>query len=61
METELKPIIVSVHGYSLLSDKHHGDETSMQDDSLSVNDGEPVPKKPKTHTHCEGGPSQKNW
>ena len=61
METELKPIIVSVHGYSLLSDKHHGDETSMQDDSLSVNDGEPVPKKPKTHTHCEVAPPQKDW
>ena len=57
VETELKPVIVSVRGYSLHSDKHHGDETSMQYDSLSVNEGEPVPKKAKDSCPLQSGPS----
>ena len=57
METELKPVIVSVHGYSLRSAKHQGDDTDMPDDSLPVNDGEPVPKKAKDSRALRSGPS----
>ena len=46
VETELKPVIVSVRGYSLRSAKHQNDGTDVSGDS--VNDYEPVPKKPKT-------------
>ena len=45
VETELKPVIVSVQGYSLRSAKHQNHGTDVLGDS--VNDDEPVPKKAK--------------
>ena len=40
VETELKPVIASVRGYSLHSAKHQGDD-------IEENNGEPVHKKAK--------------
>ena len=48
-------MIVSVHGYSLRSAKHQGDDTDVPDDS--VNNGEPVPKKAKDSHPLRSGPS----
>ena len=55
VETELKPMIVSVCGYSLQSAKHQGDDIDVPDNS--VNDGEPVPKKAKDSCPLRSGPS----
>ena len=55
VETELKPVIVSVRGYSLQSANHQGDDTDVPDNS--VNDGEPVPKKAKDSYPLRSGPS----
>ena len=57
VETELKTVIVSVCGYSLQSAKHQGDDTDMPDNSLPVNNGEPVPKKAKDSCPLRSGPS----
>ena len=55
VETELKPVIVSVCWYSLQSAKHQGDDTDVPDDS--ANDGEPVPKRAKDSRPSRSGPS----
>ena len=55
VETELKPVIVSVQGYSLRSAKHQNDGTDVSGDS--VNDYEPVPKKAKDSRPSRSGPS----
>ena len=55
VETELKPVIVSVRGYSLRSAKHQNDGTDVLGDS--VNDDEPVPKKAKDSRPSRSGPS----
>ena len=55
VETELKPVIVSVQGYSLWSAKHQNDGTDVSGDS--VNDDEPVPKKAKDSRPSRSGPS----
>ena len=55
VETELKPVIVSVRGYSLRLAKHQNDGTDVSGDS--VNDDEPVPKKAKDSRPSRSGPS----
>ena len=55
VETELKPVIVSVRGYSLQSARHQGDGTDVSGDS--VNSGELVPKKAKDSHPSRSGPS----
>ena len=55
METELKPVIVSVRGYSLQSAKHQNDGTDVSGDS--VNNYEPVPKKAKDSQPSQSGHS----
>ena len=45
VETELKPVIVSIRGYSLWSAKHKIGGTDQSGDSL--NNDEPKPKKAK--------------
>ena len=62
METEFKPVIASVCGYSLCSGSsgshmQQEDVDSMQEDSPMVNKGEPVPKKAKNPRPLQCGPS----
>ena len=55
METELKPVIVRIRGYSLRSAKHQNNGTDVLGDS--VNGDEQVPKKAKDSQPSRSGPS----
>ena len=62
LETEFKPMIASVPGYSLRSGSsgshmQQEDVDSMQEDSPMGNEGEPVPKKAKNPRPLPSGPS----
>ena len=56
VETELKPVIVSVRGYSLRSAKHQTSGVGELDDS--ANNDEPKPKNAKNFPPSQSGPSQ---
>ena len=55
VETELKPVIVSIRGYSLRSAKHQIGGTDESGDSL--NNDEPKHKKAKDSQPSQSGPS----
>ena len=55
VETELKPVIVSVRGYSLRSAKHQTSGVDESDDT--ANNDEPKPKKAKNFRPSWSGPS----
>ena len=65
VEMELKPVITSVHGYSLHSrhsgsHTHQGEESAtdtQQEDIVFTNDGEPEPKKARNQCRSASGPS----
>ena len=65
VETELKPVITSVCGYSLHSrhsgsHMHHGEESAtdtQQEDIVFTNDSEPEPKKARNQHPSASGPS----